>query len=414
MKKFLLSAFCLIAATVSGFAAEAILFHEFTVDGEKVLKKVRLHNRIEYDYEGNMIRDYLPSDSDFSYGYDEKGRLAKVVYVYSFQSDKGLYWYEYDVHKNKSELKIADFEEINYFYDDKTDLCIRKTDTGNGDEEYEYDENGRMTKFVHEYLGDSFYRYDEYGKMIWSRNNVGTESFYGYDSFDRLISETCVGPNLLYETSYDYDGQKFIEVETSVKISGDIKRSNYKETREYNSSGLLIHSVRDTDYWDGGKSRKENFYRYDETGLLQNYTKIVDGKKTDFYCEFFYWDNGLVNTVNVYEELDTYNVAGKSYVYEKEGIGGPFEIDFNEDGTYVYEEGFLSSYIGFGKWTVDGDTLVMADDSAFGNASRVNRFKISADRLIFQEQGSTSFLYVDVADGECFLIKPDEKSYADE
>ena len=42
------------------------------------------------------------------------------------------------------------------------------------------------------------------------------------------------------------------------------------------------------------------------------------------------------------------SVAGKTFVWEKEGFGGDFTITLNADGTYQYYEGYLSSYIGFG------------------------------------------------------------------
>ena len=49
------------------------------------------------------------------------------------------------------------------------------------------------------------------------------------------------------------------------------------------------------------------------------------------------------------------DVAGKAYPYEKEGCGGAFTISLYADGTFQYYEGFLSSYIGFGTWTLDED-----------------------------------------------------------
>ena len=43
-------------------------------------------------------------------------------------------------------------------------------------------------------------------------------------------------------------------------------------------------------------------------------------------------------------------IVDKTYIYEKEGIGGNFTIHINDDGTFLYHEGPLSSYLGIGIW----------------------------------------------------------------
>lgn len=97
-------------------------------------------------------------------------------------------------------------------------------------------------------------------------------------------------------------------------------------------------------------------------------------------------------------------IAGKTYVYEKEGFGGDFTVQINKDGTFQYYEGGLSSYIGMGKWTLKEDILLLADGE--GSNSRKNYFKADGDDLIFIADGSTNFLYVKVADGARFSRSP--------
>lgn len=95
------------------------------------------------------------------------------------------------------------------------------------------------------------------------------------------------------------------------------------------------------------------------------------------------------------------DIAGKSYLYEKEGFGGSFSIQINIDGTYDYYEGNLSSYIGVGEWELDGDTLLLADNDEAGYPL-ANYFKVKGDSLIFLSENSSNFLYVKVAEGEKF------------
>lgn len=97
------------------------------------------------------------------------------------------------------------------------------------------------------------------------------------------------------------------------------------------------------------------------------------------------------------------SVADKNYVYEIEGAGGKFSISIWADGTFTYHEGLYSSYIGRGKWTLDGDILCLEEDTG---ASLTNYFKVDDDDLIFMAENSSGFLLVDVADGERFIGGP--------
>lgn len=91
----------------------------------------------------------------------------------------------------------------------------------------------------------------------------------------------------------------------------------------------------------------------------------------------------------------------KTYVYEKGGFGSDFSLTLNEDGTFTYYAGMLSSYIGYGKWSVQGNILTITETN-----DRVNRFRINGDDLVFISEGSENFMYVKVGDGERFIACP--------
>ena len=105
------------------------------------------------------------------------------------------------------------------------------------------------------------------------------------------------------------------------------------------------------------------------------------------------------------QDRDTINIAGKIYTYEKEGIGGEFKIYINDDGTFTYYEGMLSSYFGVGTWEIENSVITLTDDDEMGYAL-VNRFMIEGDTLLFIEKGSDNFLYVNVKEGETFFGEP--------
>ncbi len=98
-------------------------------------------------------------------------------------------------------------------------------------------------------------------------------------------------------------------------------------------------------------------------------------------------------------------VAGKVYTYtgeeQSEFEMDKFTITIFEDGTFSYYETLISSYIGFGQWTLEGDILTLEDDPQVCYY-RINRFKVDGDDLVFIEDGSSNFLYKKVKDGERF------------
>ncbi len=105
------------------------------------------------------------------------------------------------------------------------------------------------------------------------------------------------------------------------------------------------------------------------------------------------------------------DVAGKTFVYEKEGFYGKFTITLRTDGTFTYYEGYASSYIGMGEWTVDGDLLILSEGmpTLTGSRTVTNRFEIGNGKLIWRAEGSDNFSRVKVKDGEAFNETPGEK-----
>ena len=101
-------------------------------------------------------------------------------------------------------------------------------------------------------------------------------------------------------------------------------------------------------------------------------------------------------------EGDEQAVIGKTFVYEEQGFGGNFAITINEDGTFQYYEGMLSSYIGIGSWEVEDGKITITDDPNLCGNERKNTFEIKKDSLIWIEQGSDNFIYIKLEDGASF------------
>lgn len=130
---------------------------------------------------------------------------------------------------------------------------------------------------------------------------------------------------------------------------------------------------------------------YDPTTGKDRYYRMADGDYEKLLAMLSLDSEGTADDA----------VAGKTYLYENEGIGGSFTITLYDDGTFTYYEGMASSYIGVGSWEQDGNSITMTDDG-HGGYGLVNHFRRDDEDLVFVEQDSDNFIYVKVKDGEKF------------
>ena len=130
------------------------------------------------------------------------------------------------------------------------------------------------------------------------------------------------------------------------------------------------------------------YYRRAE-GTYRIYFYTTEGETL---WEVWVDNNGNIRRVNDQDFSQTYK-------YEKEGFGGDFIIKLSGDGVAVCYEGPLSSYYGLGNWTQEGDIVTITD----GTAKYI--FRREADALVYIEEGSTAFTFIDVADGERFYLQ---------
>lgn len=92
-----------------------------------------------------------------------------------------------------------------------------------------------------------------------------------------------------------------------------------------------------------------------------------------------------------------------TFVRDAGGFGGDFTVTLNRDGTFSYYAGLLSSYIGRGTWTEEDGVICLADEELKDSAGvRYYYFTVEDGNLLFRAEGSASFMYVDVKDGERF------------
>ena len=96
-------------------------------------------------------------------------------------------------------------------------------------------------------------------------------------------------------------------------------------------------------------------------------------------------------------------IMGNTHVCVKPGFGGDkFTIRFNADGTYRYYEGSLSSYIGFGNWSVENGIVTMIETTG---RDKTFHFRLEDGALYYVTEGSSKFMHVDVVEGDKFRLE---------
>lgn len=110
------------------------------------------------------------------------------------------------------------------------------------------------------------------------------------------------------------------------------------------------------------------------------------------------------------EELDSLrehmaeNTGFKQYIYSGAyGLAGAgyFHITLSDDGSFSYSTGWLSSYIGTGKWHIEDNILVLDE---YLTSSNVFYFDICDDGIRYRKQDSSSFSGYIVEDGDLFML----------
>ena len=83
-----------------------------------------------------------------------------------------------------------------------------------------------------------------------------------------------------------------------------------------------------------------------------------------------------------------------------------FSINLNSDGTFAYYATMYSSYIGRGKYTVEGNVITLIDEhipTLSGSVTLNFRFEYRDDKLIYLASQSDEFMYINPPEGAEFV-----------
>jgi len=192
-----------------------------------------------------------------------------------------------------------------------------------------------------------------------------------------------------------------------IMVDGTLYYKAYTVVESIDNDAIIGYTSSYTDN-EPSKDGETNFSR--TLGLP--YAKTDDGIAVKYNGQ---WNLFVQKNDNQSSKTGSSSMNGNQYVWEKKGFGGDFIITLNDDRTYQYYVGFLNRYIGMGTWINDNGIIVMSEDKEFCGNDNVFRFKLTEEGLIYIAEGSSKFMYVDVTDGDRFLLRNgivwDEPSY---
>ena len=195
------------------------------------------------------------------------------------------------------------------------------------------------------------------------------EEFFEHYTLMIIAFDTCLTEEIIGINDIKFDGEKFIAIfdVTGVPITDDISTRHFV----FKINKLAFQNM-----------DKQSYQVDIKVNNLDNI-----GSGSAYYDEYF---------------TSVENIVDKTYVYEYEGFGGPFNINIFSDGTFMYYVGMLSSYIGHGNWEYTNGILTLTDGQ--DQPKFINKFYVKDNCLIYIAEGSTNFMYLKVNDGAKFYV----------
>ena len=228
-----------------------MVFEPFSVPGLRTL--------YNYDINGNKTYEYDAKNHNTNYYYDTLNQLYRVESPYIASISRYNSYNRYDANGNL--LATSDYSGVykSYDYDALNRRTKVKDFAGNIEEEYVYDEAGRV-------------------KIKYDGKRNQTEYFY--DSLDNLLYCKYYNVNaLMYSASYAYDANGNF-VSKTVPISAESESGMITTTYQYDSSNrpVLINTSCPTN----GKYNQTVSYTY-EAGQLKTMTVTAAGSNPQLY-----------------------------------------------------------------------------------------------------------------------------------
>jgi len=365
---------------------------------DNVSKKQYYYN---YDFSGRLQEVTDEVGNTVSYEYDaENGSLSQYGYNIYSKNNKMYYIYDTKGVYDKTSLTTSNGSVVkDYLYEDTstgntlgrlTDITIKMDSTiilntkyeyyddtlsdpnivtngnaffriikltiGTRTQDFEYDNNGNITKITDSKTGVTRFEYDNIGQLISEDNPVSNKTYhYQYDDNGNILhmrsySETTTVltenlSTLTFIDSIDYYYQMIGWMDQLEGYEGVIDGQYFNYYFEYDNLGNPLTDQFNTYAWDGRELRSitnPNYtidYKYNSDGYRTE--KTVNGVTTKYYLDgdkVLYESNGTTTLNYYYDTLIGFSYNNNDYFYTRNNFGDIIEIrDKNGAVKVTYE-----------------------------------------------------------------------------
>lgn len=392
-------------------------------DGERQMKEVSFfdrHDNVIYSRYFNLSSNIF-SDIHYVYKYNDNGTISSKKCIAEDYGMTNCHEYEYNENGTlKSILYFTDELVITEVYEcnENGDILSKNTFRSNESElysteihEYEYDENGRITKDIITKSEDSGdyeetqmldYTYDENGNILIKHSVIkGVQHTLAMDiNDDNMIIYTYNSDNQCISAEItDKDGNiSIIEYEYYENCNGYIGGVKIPENAVYEqtvtSYGEYEFYDRNVNIFDkddnilinveyrseNGEPNRKVLYTYDADGNIIKEDFYVDNRLSD-YIEYEYNENGIMISDTEYDILnnDEVHEIKTDYIYDDKGRlsaeqayqndheSWRIEYEYDEQDRLV-KENFYSRINSYFSYTYDenGNLAERTSDGEFG------------------------------------------------
>lgn len=428
--------------------------HTHTVD-ERGLRTETVWGSLLYrfDYEYDAMGRLVAKDDPYetSWTYDIRDRVVAVT-----DAQGNTTSYEYDGEGRLTKETLPSGRETTWTYDAAGRLASATDGLGNTSH-YDYDPAGRLTSITLPRGGQYTYSYDAVGRLQTETDPLGEVTSYGYDAVGRLTSTTYPSGRTV-TAAYDAAGRL-----TGMTASGLTRAFGYDPagrltsategastlTYEYDERGLLrrqtdIHGDTTYTYDLSGRLTSRTPPQGDATTFTYDTTRgLLDRVQGPIEARYFYNSAGQITEIRAPSvsnpEVRSYDSNGRLTKVGVDTLGSSTNYDdvatYNEDGqvasitrwvpgtTKRYTTNY--TYDGAGRLhtatTMDGDTVIATTEyewDADGNRvsvattgePTVTATYDAANRLLATSDGTT-YTYDDgyltgTSDGASYTYNP--------